>query len=71
MTKEFRIKVALDDFSDAMDSLRKQYDQKLNWIIENGFEEVRTSEILECNMWMIQQENLLKNKFIATLSTIG
>ncbi len=70
MISEMKIKRILDSYDDKMAELKTEYEKRFKLVSVNSFGEASASEILENNMWYVQEENRIKNEFIHDLQNV-
>ena len=64
MTKEVKIKRALDLYDFQMEAHRIEYNARFHSLKEDESGQIDGDELLELNMWDIQEENHIRNDFV-------
>ena len=61
MTKETKINLIMDEYDDAKETLRAEYNKRIDDARESR------KKMLELNAWAVEHENKIRNVFIQKL----
>lgn len=65
MTKETKINMIIDEYDDAKETLRAEYNKRFDDAQKNR------KKMLELNAWAVEHENKIRNVFIKKLMSLN
>lgn len=67
MTKEMKIRRAMDRYDDRIEAINTEYNLRLNNLPVNSFGETSARSVLDLNAWSIQKKNEARQQFMKEL----